>query len=109
MQRRTPWLAILLMFLTVMLAACGDDDSPRNPPRDGSPAKDSAMGASCPGMPSIGCEVVVDDVDDCPGLEEICDSVCGAAHECCYCGDDGQWRTLYTDCPQCIDAGMDAF
>ena len=95
MQQRTPWLTILLMFLHVMLAACGDDSS-----RDGT---------SCPGTPSSGCEEVVADVDECPRLEDVCDNVCGAAYDCCYCGDDGQWTTLYLDCPQCIDAGMDAF
>jgi hypothetical protein len=105
MQSFTRWLAMLLAFA---LIACADDESPRDPPRDAttdSAPIDSASGESCQGSPSSGCEQVVDDVDECPALDDVCDGVCGASYDCCYCGDDGQWKTLFIDCPSCPDAG----
>jgi hypothetical protein len=105
MQSLAPWLA---MLLSVVLIACSDDESSRNPPRDGAPTRDDAMSASCPGSPSIGCEEVVDNINECPRLENICRNVCGAAYDCCYC-EDGQWTTLYIDCAPCPDAAIDAY
>lgn len=91
MKSFLPWLALLF---TVALIACGDDEPPRDPPVP-----------SCEGSAPIGCEEVVDNADDCSTLDEVCEGVCGASYDCCYCGGNGQWQVLYTDCPQCPDAG----
>ena len=62
----------------------------------------------CLGDPSGGCETVVASADECPALDQICAHVCGASYDCCYCGNDGRWTTLYLDCPWCPDAAVDA-
>jgi hypothetical protein len=100
MKSLLPWLTL---FFTFALVACGDDEPPGNPPRDAT--TDSAPEDRCQGSAPIGCEEVVGNADDCPTLDEVCEGVCGASYDCCYCGGDGQWQVLYTDCPQCPDAG----
>lgn len=106
MQSLTRWL-ILLFTLTML--ACGDDGSSGEATIDAAAIDaatiDGASGGACEGSPPAGCEETVDNVDDCPSLDDVCDGVCGAAYECCYCNDDGTWGTLNIDCPACPDAG----
>ena len=59
---------------------------------------------TCAGTPGGGCELVVGGVDECPSASSVCAGVCDATYDCCYCGGDGTWQTLYVDCSPC-DAG----
>ena len=94
-----------------VVVSCGGSDSPPDggggDAGDG-PADAAAFDASteCIGSPSGGCEVVVNTADECPALEDVCDGVCGAGFECCYC-DAPDWTVIFIDCPPCTDAGSD--
>jgi hypothetical protein len=74
-----------------LVAGCGDDGD------------DDGGVCSGAGTPPSGCEVAVASSSACPSVDEVCAGVCGAAYDCCFCGDD-DWQILFLDCPPCPDA-----
>jgi hypothetical protein len=99
----------LSVFLAFVAAVGGCADDTAAPAIDaGETVLDAGLCPASPHPPSGGCEVFVGDRSDCPSLEEVCAGRCGVAHECCFCGDDGQWSILFTHCPLCPDASPDA-
>jgi hypothetical protein len=95
------------LALAAAVGACADDAAgPTIDARES--VTDAGLCPTSPHPPSGGCEVFVGARSDCPSLEDVCAGLCGVAHECCFCGDDGQWSILYTDCPPCPDASADA-
>lgn len=99
-------MRLLALTFVILAAACGgEDDIPdATPAPDAAP--DSALGGACTDTVPAACEESHQSIDDCPSAEEVCAGVCGAAYECCYCGDDGEWAIEFTDCEPCPqDAG----
>jgi hypothetical protein len=97
------WLSGLLALIAAV-AACADDAAA--PARE--PVRDAGLCPTSPHPPSGGCEVFVGARSDCEPIEDVCAGLCGVAHECCFCSDDGEWSVLYTDCAPCPDASPDA-
>jgi hypothetical protein len=69
---------------------------------------DDAGGGSCEeDEADFTCELVVDTRAECPSWESLCAGRCGGGYDCCYCGADGMYTTLFTDCEPCPDAATE--
>jgi hypothetical protein len=95
---------ILALLVAVAVAGCGADDGDDRCASDcegvdaGEDAPLACPEPGMPGGPSGGCELVVNDVSECPSIAELCrPDICGA-HDCCYCDPRGFWGTVITDC-----------
>ena len=106
----------LVVFLVASVCACGGDGSSPSTRESVDAAPDARLGTGmCRGGvgPRGGCETAVNSLSECPSWQTICQGVCGAAYDCCYCGqEDGmgewKWMDLYIDCPSCPDPSRDA-
>lgn len=91
----------VVVGLLFVVAACSSENAPPVPDA----ASPDAASAVCAAKPPNACDEVNQDEADCPGLE-ICDGVCNASYDCCFCGSDGTWQFSITDCFDCVpDAG----
>jgi len=97
-----------LALVAALITSCGGDSDPSDAGVGDASVADAAPAdaGACEGPASVGCEVVVGTVEQCPTLEEVCAGVCGATYVCCYCAPP-DWQTLILDCPPCTDAGAD--
>lgn len=86
---------LLVAGLSLVSACTSSDDTGAPDPRQPDAAVEG--GQLCESPPG-GCDFLG---PECPSLGEVCDGVCGAAAECCSCGDAGQWDVIVYDCPPC--------
>jgi hypothetical protein len=106
------WIAVAVLSLAGCLENSDppSQDGPVDAPgtgTDGGPFLDAPTPFVCP-PPSGGCDLVVEDSNDCPSIQELCaPHICGA-HDCCFCQENGTWGTIITDCFEGCGGGRDA-